>query len=70
MTSLTRTFVSVGAGMVSGRVGLILGAIFLPLAFPLSLESSQPEDTAITLGILITLLFYGWIHPLLEADGW
>lgn len=55
MTSLTRTFVCIGAGIVSGRVGLIARAIFLPLAFPLSLESSQPENTAFTLAILITM---------------
>jgi hypothetical protein len=58
MTSLARTFVCIGAGLVCGRVGLVVGAIFLPLAFPLSLpDSSQPENTVVALGILITGVF-------------
>ena len=57
MTSLARTFVCMGAGVVCGRIGLVVGAVFLPLAFPLSLDdSSHPEDTAVALVILITVL--------------
>ena len=58
MTSLARTFVCLGAGVVCGRVGLVVSAIFLPLAFPLSLtDSSHAENTVVALGILITALF-------------
>jgi hypothetical protein len=58
MTSLARTFVCIGAGLVCGRVGLVVGAIFLPLAFPLSLsDSSQTENTAVALAILTMVVF-------------
>jgi hypothetical protein len=58
MTSLARTFVCLGAGVVCGRVGLVVGAIFLPLAFPLSLpDSSHAENTVVRLMILTILLF-------------
>jgi len=69
MTSLARTFVCLG-GVVCGRVGLVVSAIFLPLAFPLSLtDSSHAENTVVALGILITALFaIGRLRALLEAD--
>ena len=58
MTSLARTFVCLGAGLVCGSVGFVAGAIFLPLAFPLSLsDSSHPENTAVALAILIMVAF-------------
>jgi hypothetical protein len=58
MTSLARTFVCFGAGVVCGFVGFMLGAVFLPLAFPLSLShSSHPENTAVALAFLIMLAF-------------
>jgi hypothetical protein len=58
MTTLARTFVCIGVGLICGRVGLVVGAIFLPLAFPLSLpDSRQPENTVVALGILITGVF-------------
>jgi hypothetical protein len=58
MTSLARIFVCTGAGLVCGRVGLVAGAILLPLAFPLSLpDSSQAENTVMTLMILIAMVF-------------
>jgi hypothetical protein len=59
MTSLARTFVCLGAGVVCGRVGLVVGAIFLPLAFPLSLTDSShhAEHTVVRLMILTILLF-------------
>ena len=58
MTSLARTFICLGAGVVCGRVGLVVGAVFLPLAFPLSLpDSSHAENAVVTCVILITLLF-------------
>jgi flagellin-like protein len=58
MTSLARTFVCIGAGLVCSRVGLVVGAIFLPLAFPLSLPgSSRAENNVVALLILITVVF-------------
>jgi hypothetical protein len=58
MRSLARTFVCLGAGVVCGRVGMVLGAIFLPLAFPLSLpDSSHAENTVVALMVLIMVLF-------------
>jgi len=58
MTRLGRTFVCTGAGLVCGRVGLVAGAIFLPLAFPLSLsDSTQAENTVVTSMILIAIVF-------------
>ena len=50
--------ICMGATLVCGRIGLIVGAIFLPLAFPLSLsDSSQAENTAVALAFLVTILF-------------
>ena len=41
-----------------GRVGLVVGAIFLPLAFPLSLpKSNDAENTVVALMILSMGLF-------------
>ena len=58
MTSLARTFACLGAGVVCGRVGLVVSAIFLPLVFPLSLpDSSHVENIVVALAILITVLF-------------
>jgi hypothetical protein len=58
MTSLARTFVCLGAGVACGRVGLVVGAIFLPLVFPLSLtDSSHAENTVVGLMISIMVLF-------------
>ena len=58
MTSLTRTFVCMGAGLVCGWIGLVVGAIFLPLAFPLSLsDSSHPENTAVAFAMLFMVAF-------------
>ena len=58
MTSLSRTFVCMGAGLVCGWLSFVVCAIFLPLAFPLSLsDSSHPEDTAVALAILIMVVF-------------
>jgi len=57
MTRLMRTSVCIGAGIVFGRIGLIVGAVLLPLAFPLSLESSEPETTAVTVMAIIMILF-------------
>ena len=58
MTSLARTFACLGAGLVCGRVGLVVGAIFLPLAFPLSLpDSNDAENTVVALMILSMGLF-------------
>jgi len=58
MTSLARTFVCLAAGVVCGRVGVVVGAIFLPLVFPLSLrDASHAENTVVALMILIMGLF-------------
>jgi hypothetical protein len=47
-----------GTGLVCSHVGFFLGAVFLPLAFPLSLpDSSQAENTTVALLILITVVF-------------
>jgi hypothetical protein len=44
--------------VVCGRVGVVVGAIFLPLAFPLSLpDSSHAENTVVALMILMMVLF-------------
>lgn len=58
MTSLARILVCMVTAFISGGLGLALGAIFLPLVFPLSLENpSRVENTVVTLMFVAILLF-------------
>ena len=66
MSSLARAWVCIFTTVVSAGVGLMLGAIFGPLIFPLSLtDSSAPENRALFL-MLMCVLFFGAAGALLS----
>jgi hypothetical protein len=58
MSSLARTWVCIITTVVFAQVGFMLGAIFGPVIFPLSLtDSSGPENSAAILMVICVLLF-------------